>query len=77
MSGYVGPETMFLLSLKPEQRDYMTDTIEEAVKLRSEGLSDDEISGRLAFAIRTVEGWTSTPRIVRQMILGTYNAQTA
>lgn len=68
---------MFLLSLKPEQRDYMTDTIEEAVKLRSEGMSDDEISGRLAFAIRTVEGWSSTPRIVRQMILGTYNAQTA
>lgn len=68
---------MFLLSLKPEQRDYMTDTIEEAVKLRSEGMSDDEISGRLAFAIRTVEGWTPTPRIVRQLVLGRYDTQTA
>lgn len=71
---YVGPETMFLLSLEPEQREFLTDTIEEAVKMRSEGLGDDEIAGRLADAIRTVEGWTSTPLIVRKLVLGTYDA---
>ena len=34
---YFGPETMFLLSLEPEQRDYLTDAVNEALKLRAEG----------------------------------------
>ena len=74
MSGYVGPETMFMLSLKPEQREFVTDTVEEALKMRSEGLSERDISDRLAYAILTIEGWTSTPRIVRRIVLGTYAA---
>ena len=68
--GYFGPEAMFLLSLEPHQRDYLTDAVEEALRMRAEGLSDDEIAGRLAHAIRAVEGWTKTPRIVRQIVLG-------
>lgn len=70
MGGYFGPEAMFMLSLEPDQRDYLTDAVEEALRMRAEGLTDDEISGRLAHAILTVEGWTKTPRIVRQIILG-------
>jgi hypothetical protein len=70
MGGYFGPEAMFMLSLEPDQRDYFTDAMEEALKMRAEGLTDDEISGRLAHAILTVEGWTKTPRIVRQILLG-------
>lgn len=66
---------MFLLSLKPEQRDYLTDAIEEALRLRHEGLSDDEISAQLAHAILAIEGWTTTPRIVRRIVLGTYEAE--
>ena len=77
MTGYVGPETMFMLSLKPLQRDFVTDTVEEALKLRSEGLTNEDISCRLAHAILTIEGWTSTPRIVRRIILGTYEAPSA
>lgn len=69
---YFGPETMFLLSLEPEQRDYLTDAVNEALKLRAEGLNDDEISGRLAHAILAIEGWTETPRIVRKIVLGAY-----
>lgn len=61
---------MFLLSLQPQQREFVTDTVEEAVKMRAEGLGDDEIADRLAYAIRAIEDWTSTPRIVRRMILG-------
>jgi hypothetical protein len=67
---YHTPETMFMLSLRPEQRDYFTDLIEEAVKMRSEGFNDEEILGRLAHAVLTVESWTSTPRIVRRIVLG-------
>jgi hypothetical protein len=72
MTGYVGPETMFMLSLDPQQRDFVTDTVEEALKMRSEGLNDRDISYRLAYAIFTIEKWTSTPRIVRRLILGTH-----
>ena len=54
---YFGPETMFMLSLQPEQREYFIDLIEETVKLRSEGLGDSMIVGSLAHAILTVEGW--------------------
>ena len=69
---YFGPETMFLLSLEPEQRDYLTDAVNEALKLRAEGLNDYEISGRLAHAILAIEGWTETTPIVRKIVLGTY-----
>lgn len=71
---YFGPKAMFMLSLQPEQREYFTDLIEEAVKLRSEGLDDDDIVGSLAHAILTVEGWTETPRIVRSIVLGKHGA---
>ena len=77
MTGYVGPEMMFMLSLEPQQRDFVTDTVEEALKLRSEGLNDQDISYRLAHAIITIEKWTSTPRIVRRLILGTYETPSA
>jgi hypothetical protein len=77
MTGYVGPETMFMLSLKPEQREFLTDAVEEALKLRSEGLNNEDISYRLAHAILTIEKWTSTPRIVRRLILGTYETPSA
>ena len=70
MGEYFGPEAMFMLSLEPNQREYFTDAVEEAIRMRAEGLSDDEISTRLAHAILAVEGWTKTPRIVRQIILG-------
>jgi hypothetical protein len=70
MGGYFGPEAMFLLALEPNQRDYLTDAVEEALRMRAEGLTDDEIAGRLAHAILAIEGWTNTPRIVRQIILG-------
>lgn len=70
--GYFGPEAMFVLSLEERQRDFLTDTVEEALKLRAEGLDDDEIQARLAHAILAIEGWTNTPRIVRQIVLGTY-----
>jgi hypothetical protein len=72
MTGYVGPEAMFMLSLKPEQRDFVIDTMEEALKMRSEGLNDEDIAGSLAYEILTIENWTHTPRIVRRIILGTY-----
>lgn len=74
MSNYVGPETMFMLSLKPDQREFVSDTVEEALKMRAEGLNEEDIAGRLAYAILTIEGWTSTPRIVRRIILGTYDS---
>ncbi|MBM4056829.1 MAG: hypothetical protein FJ275_01160 [Planctomycetes bacterium] len=69
--GYFGPEAMFVLSLDERQRDFLTDTIEEALKLRMEGLDDDEIQARLAHAILAIERWTKTPRIIRRIILGT------
>jgi len=69
--GYLGPEVMFVLSLDERRRDFLTDTIEEALKLRAEGLNNDEIQARLAHAILAIESWTSTPRIARQIILGT------
>ncbi len=72
MTGYVGPETMFMLSLKPEQREFVTDAVEEALKMRSDGLSEEDIAGTLAYAILTIEKWTQTPRIVRRIVLGTY-----
>jgi len=72
--GYFGPEVMFVLSLDGRQRDFLTDTVEEALKLRAEGLDDDEIQARLAHAILAIEVWTNTPRIVRQIVLGTYAA---
>jgi len=67
-----GPEAMFVLSLDERQRDFLTDTVEEALKLRAEGLDDDEIQGHLAHAIIAIEGWTNTPRIVRRVVLGAY-----
>lgn len=65
---------MFMLSLTPNQREYVTDAVEEALKMKSEGLSEQEISDRLAFAILAIEKWTNTPRIVRRIVLGTYAA---
>ncbi len=65
---------MFMLSLTPNQREYVTDAVEEALKMKSEGLSEQEISDRLAFAILAIEKWTKTPRIVRRIVLGTYAA---
>ena len=70
MGEYFGPEAMFMLSLESHQREYFIDAVEEAARMRAEGLPDDEISACLAHAILTVEGWTKTPRIVRQIILG-------
>jgi hypothetical protein len=74
MSNYVGPETMFMLSLKPDQREFVTDTVEEAVKMRSEGLDEKDIESQLKQAIQMIEGWTTTPRIVRRIVLGIYGS---
>jgi hypothetical protein len=74
MSNYVGPETMFMLSLKPDQREFVTDTVEEAVKMRSEGLDERDIESQLKQAIQMIEGWTTTPRIVRRIVLGIYGS---
>lgn len=77
MGNYVGPETMFMLSLKPDQREFLSDTIEEAVSMRAEGLNTSEIEQRLSEAIAIVESWSSTPRIVKRLVLGTYDSSAA
>ncbi len=65
---------MFMLSLKPDQREFVTDTVEEAVKMRSEGLDEKDIESQLKQAIQMIEGWTTTPRIVRRIVLGIYGS---
>lgn len=65
---------MFMLSLKPDQREFVTDTVEEAVKMRSEGLDERDIESQLKQAIQMIEGWTTTPRIVRRIVLGIYGS---
>jgi hypothetical protein len=77
MSSPISPETMFLLSLPSQQREFLTDTVEEAVRMRSEGLIDEDIAERLSEAIERLEGWTSTPEIIRRIVLGIYDAETA
>jgi len=72
MFTYVGPETMFMLSLKPNQREFVSDTVEEAIKMRSEGVDETDIEIQLSPAISTIESWTRTPRIVRRIVLGIY-----
>jgi hypothetical protein len=72
MFTYVGPETMFMLSLKPDQREFVADTVEEAIKMRSEGVDEMDIETQLSPAILTIESWTRTPRIVRRIVLGIY-----
>jgi hypothetical protein len=74
MAGYIGPETMFMLSLTPDQREYVSDIVEESLQMRSEGMSEEEISSQLDEAIRIIESWTKTPRIVRRIVMGTYAA---
>jgi len=71
---YFGPETMFMLSLQPQQREFFSDLIEDAGALRYQGMSDDEILDTLSEGISTVEGWTETPRIVRIIILGEHGS---
>jgi hypothetical protein len=63
-----------MLSLKPDQREFVTDTVEEAVKMRSEGLDEKDIESQLKQAIQMIEGWTTTPRIVRRIVLGIYGS---
>ena len=68
-------EARFLLSLDPGQRDYVTDALEEALILRAEGLSRDEIAGRLAHAVLAAEGWSDAPGLARRIILGEQDNQ--
>lgn len=68
--GYVGPETMFLLSLSPEGRESLTDLVEEALQLRLTGLTTKEIEDRLDSDLTRLESTTSTPRMVRKIVLG-------
>lgn len=65
---------MFMLSLTPDQREYVSDIVEESLQMRSEGMSEEEISSQLDEAIRIIESWTKTPRIVRRIVMGTYAA---
>lgn len=68
--GYVGPETMFLLSLSPEGRESLTDLVEEALQLRLMGLTTKEIEDRLDSDLSRLESTTTTPRMVRKIVLG-------
>jgi len=68
--GYFGPETMFLLSLPSDGRDTLYDLVEEALQLRMSGLSTAEIEERLERDIAYVESVSSTPRMVRRIVLG-------
>lgn len=68
--GYVGPETMFLLSLSPEGRESLTDLVEEALQLRLTGLTTKEIEDRLDSDLTCLESTTPTPRMVRKIVLG-------
>lgn len=68
--GYVGPETMFVLSLSPEGRDTLTDLIEDALELRLTGLTTEEIEDRLNSDLARLESTTPTPQMVRKIVLG-------
>lgn len=68
--GYFDPETMFLLSLPQDIREKFTDIIEEAVELRSRGLSRDEIAAALKQDIAMIESSSTTPRMVKRIVLG-------
>lgn len=68
--GYLNPETMFILSLKPEMREKLTDTVEEAVQLRSSGMTTEEIARALEQDIVAIERSSVTPKMVRHIVLG-------
>ena len=68
--GYLNPETMFILSLSPEMREKLTDTVEEAVQLRSSGMTTEEIARALERDIEVIERSSVTPKMVRHIVLG-------
>lgn len=63
--GYVGPETMFVLSPSPEGRDALTSLIEEALQLRMQGLTTDEIEDLLARDVPTKDPEIDAEELVR------------
>lgn len=67
---YFNAQTTFLMSLDAESRDRLTDLIEDSLQLRSAGLSTEEIEQRLDDDMTLIEGRTSTPRMVRLLVLG-------
>lgn len=67
---YFNPQTMFLLSLDEESRDRISDLVNEAVQLRASGLSTEEIEQRLDGDLCLLESCSSTPRMVRNIVLG-------
>jgi len=61
---------MFLLSLSSEGRESLTDLVEEALQLRLTGLTTKEIEDRLDSDLTCLESTTSTPRMIRKIVLG-------
>lgn len=58
------------MSLEASSREKLTDLIEDALQLRSSGLSTEEIEARLEEDLKILEGRTVTPRMVRLLVLG-------
>jgi len=67
---YFNAQTTFLMSLKPDSRERITDLIEDSLQLRAAGLSTKEIEERLEDDLRLLEAETTTPRMVRLLVLG-------
>ena len=67
---YFNAQTTFFMSLDAESRDRLTDLIEDSLQLRSAGLSTDEIEARLEEDLKLLEACTTTPRMVRLLVLG-------
>ena len=58
------------MSLGASSREKLTDLIEDALQLRSAGLSTEEIEEQLEEDLKILEGRTVTPRMVRLLVLG-------
>lgn len=58
------------MGLDSDKKDFVVTTVEEAVKMRSEGASDEEIVGRLGYAIKVIDDWAPNTEMVRKLILG-------
>jgi hypothetical protein len=67
---YFNAQTTFLMCLKPDSRERITDLIEESLQLRSAGLSTEEIEAQLEEDLKLLEACTTTPRMVRLLVLG-------
>ena len=67
---YFNAQTTFLMSLDASAREKITDLIEDSLQLRSAGLSTEEIEARLDDDLKLLEAGTTTPRMVRLLVLG-------